>query len=55
MFPYKGDLHLKKRAGNYIILENIVQVLLHLEIQLFKAFILLRYVLMKAVSPKPII
>lgn len=38
-----------------MISENIIQVLLDLEIQSFKAFILLKYIIIQAVSPKPVI
>lgn len=55
MLSYERDLHLEQRDGNSVILEDIIQVLLDLETWSSKALILLRYVLIQAVSPNLVI
>lgn len=55
MLSYERDLHLEQRDGNSMILEDIIQVLLDVETWSSKALILLRYVLIQAVSPNLVI
>lgn len=55
MLSCERDSYLEQRDKNSIILEDIIQVLLDLEIWSSKALILLRYVLIQAVSPNLVI
>lgn len=55
MLSCERDLHLEQRDGNATILEDIKQVLLDLEMWSSKALILLRYVLIQAVSSNLVI
>lgn len=55
MLSCERGLHLEQRDGNAMILEDIKQVLLDLEMWSSKALILLRYVLIQAVSSNLVI